>query len=82
MKKRMRETKPAAAELDELERKLEFSLYPVQPDPQFVHRLQTRLATPATVVLEDPVRTGAFLIIAAGLFIGALLVWLLQRLRG
>jgi hypothetical protein len=81
MKKRIREVKPVPADLDELERKLINSLSPVQPDPQFVTRLQTRLSTPATVVLEDPVRTGAFLIIAGGLFAGALLVWLLQRLR-
>jgi hypothetical protein len=81
MKKITREGKITTEELNELEKKLQISLGPVQPDPQFITRLQTRLSTPATVVLEDPVRSGAFLIIAMGLFLGALLVWLLQRLR-
>jgi hypothetical protein len=81
MKKRIRSERPGPEELNELERQLDVSLNPVQPDPQFVQRLQVRLSTPATVVLENPTRTGAFLIVASGLFVGALLVWLIQRLR-
>jgi hypothetical protein len=81
MKKSYRVGKPDPSDLDELERQLQIILNPVQPDPQFVERLQVRLATPATVVLEDPARSSAFLIITVGLFMGALLVWFLQRLR-
>jgi hypothetical protein len=81
MKKRNLVEKPNTSDLDELERQLGVILNPVQPDPQFVERLQVRLATPATVVMEDPVRSSAFLIITAGLFVGALLVWFLQRFR-
>jgi hypothetical protein len=81
MMKRMRSDRPDPGELDELERQLELSLSPVQPDPQFVYRLQVRLSKPATVVLDNPSRTGAFLIVAGGLFVGAMLIWLIQRLR-
>jgi len=81
MEKKIRLGKPAPEELDALEQRLSVSLNPVQPDPQFVQRLQVRLATPATVVLENPTRTWAFLIVTIGLFISALLVWLIQRLR-
>jgi hypothetical protein len=81
MKKRIHLDKPVPEELDELERQLELSLRTVKPDPQFVQRLQIRLSTPATVVFENPSRSGAFLIITLGLFAGALLVWLVQRLR-
>ncbi|MEN4040997.1 MAG: hypothetical protein ROW52_10445 [Anaerolineaceae bacterium] len=73
--------KQAPRELDELERQLALSLNPVQPDPRFVQRLQVRLSTPATVVLENQTRSWAWLIVTAGLFVSALLVWLLQRPR-
>lgn len=81
MKRPGRFEKHAPEELDKLERQLALSLNPVQPDPQFVQRLQIKLTTPATVVLENPTRIWAFLIVTAGLFVSALLVWLIQRPR-
>jgi hypothetical protein len=70
--------------LQEIERTLESSLSRVQPRQEFVEKLQNRLTTPAAVMLEQPSGTPGLVlvIVAGGMFIGALLIWVLHRLRG
>ncbi len=68
--------------LDSLfEAELESSFDPVQPDPEFVTRLRQRLSGKQQVVLEPRSSATAFVVVALGLFTGALLVWILRRLR-
>ena len=68
--------------LDSLfEAELESSFDPVQPDPEFVTRLRRRLSGKEQIVLEPRSPATAFVLVALGLFTGALLVWLLRRLR-
>jgi hypothetical protein len=43
--------------------------------------LQRRLSSPVTVVLENPSGSSAILVLGLGLFLGALLIWFLQRMR-
>jgi hypothetical protein len=63
------------------EAELESSFNPVQPDPEFVTRLRRRLSGKEQVVLEPRSSATAFVLVALGLFTGALLVWLFRRLR-
>ena len=68
--------------LDSLfEAELESSFDPVQPDPEFVTRLRRRLSGKQQIVLEPRSSATAFVLVALGLFTGALLVWILRRLR-
>jgi hypothetical protein len=68
--------------LDSLfEAELESSFDPVQPDPEFVTRLRRRLSGREQVVLEPRSSATAFVLVALGLFTGALLVWILRRLQ-
>jgi hypothetical protein len=62
----------------ELEKELFSSLNPVKPDPVFVDRLEARLKTQSVTILEPASLLGAYLVIASGLFGGALLLWLLH----
>ena len=68
--------------LGELELDLERSLRPVKPNPEFVNRLHTHLATPVVTVMEarrsSLVPLGMFLV-GAGLAVGVLLVWLKRK---
>ncbi len=80
--KRQRRDMISTEELDLLEQRLFSSLNPVQPRTEFVQGLHHRLTKPVTVVLENPTKSYAFLLVGLGLFFGALLLWLLQRLRG
>ena len=63
------------------EAELESSFDPVQPDPEFVTRLRRRLSGKQQIVLEPRSSATAFVLVALGLFTGALLVWILRRLR-
>jgi hypothetical protein len=63
-----------------LEEQLRMSLNPINPDPEFVHRLRTRLVSRPNITVEQRPGVPVFIIIACGLFSGALLVWLLRRL--
>jgi hypothetical protein len=66
--------------LDSLfEAELESSFGTVQPDPEFVTRLRRRLSGKEQVVLEPRSSATAFVLVALGLFTGALLVWILRR---
>jgi hypothetical protein len=67
---------------DEIEQRLQMTLNPVRPNPEFVSHLRYRLATPDSVVLETRTQTPLLLLIlSSGLVAGILLLWLLRRLR-
>jgi len=63
------------------EAEIESSFNPVQPDPEFVTRLRRRLSGKEQIVLEPRSSATAFVLVALGLFTGALVVWLLRRLQ-
>jgi len=65
----------------DLEERLRLLMNPVSPDPEFVNNLKTRLATSPSVALERRSRQSAVVLLAGGLFLGALIVWLFHRLR-
>lgn len=67
--------------LSRLEQNLDVSLRPISPDPLFTSRLRYRLVNSPGVVLETFPSHAALLIIAAGMFLGVLLIWMLRRLR-
>ncbi len=65
-----------------LENQLKLSLRPVQPNPEFVGHLQSRLTTPVLMTLERRENAAlGLLVIAFALMSGLLLVWLLRHLR-
>lgn len=64
-----------------LERSLDTSLHPVNPDPLFTSQLRYRLVNSPAVVLENASSGIVLLFMAIGLFLGVLLVWALRRLR-
>lgn len=68
---------------DILEQRLQTTLNPVRPNPEFVSHLRYRLATPDEVILETRSRDPLILItiFSSGLFIGVLILWLWRRLR-
>lgn len=69
----------------DLERILSTRLNPVQPDQEFVRRLERRLVTTPSTVVEPQGGTFSWLLLLFGLVSGALLVWgavsLLRRWR-
>ncbi|WP_299024583.1 hypothetical protein [uncultured Thermanaerothrix sp.] len=66
--------------LQRIEEQLRSKLHPVDPDPQFVVRLQRRLTTTPRITLDRSIGLmGALLSIGAGVFLGALLLWFLHR---
>jgi|YNPNPStandDraft_1061719.scaffolds.fasta_scaffold00605_22 hypothetical protein len=67
--------------LNRLERSLDTSLHPVPPDPVFTSTLRYRLVNSPSVVLENASSSIGLLVVAAGLFLGILLVWVLRRLH-
>ena len=68
--------------LDSLfEVELESSFDSVQPDPEFVTRLRRRLSGKEQIVLEPRSSATAFVLVALGLFTGALLVWIFRRIQ-
>jgi len=64
-----------------LEGKLKEVLQPVSPNPNFVHNLEKKLINPAAVLLEDQKDKKAIVLIGMGMFFGALLIWLVSRIR-
>lgn len=62
-----------------LEAYLSSSLGMVDPDPDFVGHLRSRLVHKPDVELEKPQYLAAIWLIGAGLFSGACLFWLLGR---
>ncbi len=65
-----------------LEDQLKRSLRRVQPDPDFVGHLHTRLTTPPAMIIERRQDAALGLILLAlSLLSGLFLVWLLRQLR-
>lgn len=68
--------------VENLEVQLKRSLRPVQPDPQFVDHLHTRLRTPSITVLERRNSLACALLLAAfSLFTGMLLLLITRLMR-
>jgi hypothetical protein len=67
--------------LDSIETELQRSLRPVRPNPDFVHRLQSRLVSPSTTLVEPPSNSLALLIVGFGLLVGLFILWLIRQLR-
>lgn len=65
-----------------LENQLKHSLRPVQPNPEFVGHLHTRLTSPSTMTVERR-QNAAFglLLVAFSLLSGVFLIWLLRQFR-
>jgi hypothetical protein len=66
---------------DPFEYKLEKLLSPRQANPEFVKNLKHRLLTQPKITLETRRRYKAFWIIAAGLFAGAMTIFLFSQKR-
>jgi len=58
-----------------LEQQLQSSFRPVQPNPEFVSRLHSRLTRPSRTVLERQSSGAILLIITAGLVSLSVLLW-------
>lgn len=67
--------------VNELEFDLQRSLHPVQPNPEFVNLLHTRLISPSLTIVEPSPTPTLFLLAAAGLGIGFLLIWIIRQLK-
>lgn len=65
----------------ELEGQLSSILSPVKPNPEFVSKLKHRLTTQPAIVVERRSEATIFVLASLGLFVGAVLVWLLYTLR-
>ena len=69
-------------EIDDLEEKLKRHFNPVKPDPKFVDHLQHRLTVePDVIVDQRPRPLLLVLIVGAGLFAGALAIWLIHKIH-
>lgn len=66
---------------DSIESQLEAFLSPVQPNPEFVHKLRTRLTREPSIVIERRNTLTAFVVTALGLFAGAFIVWIVLLIR-
>ncbi len=65
-----------------LEKRLSDSLKPVRPDPAFIDSLKQKLVQGTNTMVErHSPGYSEFMIIGLGLATGALLVWLVSRLR-
>ena len=66
---------------EDLEGHLLSSLGPVQPNPEFVLRLKTRLTTEPMITVERQSQLMAIVVAGFGLFFGAFLVWVILFVR-
>ncbi len=64
-----------------LEEKLSSMLKPVMPDPVFMNNLKTRLSKTPTILIENSKRRMGLMVLGAGLFAGALTVWIIGKLK-
>ncbi|HMD90811.1 MAG TPA: hypothetical protein VKF38_16770 [Anaerolineaceae bacterium] len=64
----------------DLEKSLQFSLSPVQPNPEFVCRLRGRLIEPPSIMIEPRKTAAAFVVVTLGLFVGVFFVWLIRAI--
>ena len=72
--------------LSGLEKNLERSLRPVQPNQEFVHRLRSRLVNPQTTILEryasNSLGAPVLFLVGFGLAVGVFLVWAVRQVHG
>jgi|APLow6443716910_1056828.scaffolds.fasta_scaffold225616_1 hypothetical protein len=66
--------------IEKIEEKLGRSLIPIQPNNEFVNRLQKRLVPQKTIQIEKDSIRFAIVSTFLGLFIGVLIVWILRRI--
>ncbi len=64
-----------------LENKLSNLLKPVKPNPIFLKTLKANLSHKSSIILETSKKKVSILVIGAGLFAGALAVWLIGRIK-
>lgn len=64
-----------------MENKLKDVLRPVSPNPDFVYNLEDKLTRSSSVLLEEQKNKVVIALVGAGLFFGALLIWLLLKVR-
>jgi uncharacterized Tic20 family protein len=62
-----------------MENSLVSYLKPVQPNPDFINNLRNRLTRRKNIYIEERKHSFALMLISLGLFIGALIVWLLRK---
>lgn len=68
------------ANIEKIEEKLGRSLRPIQPNNEFVYRLQKRLVPQKTIQVEKNSIGFALVSTFLGLFIGVFIVWILRRI--
>lgn len=68
------------ANIERIEEKLGRSLRPIQPNNEFVYRLQKRLVPQKTIQVEKNNIGFALVSTFLGLFIGVFIVWILRRI--
>jgi hypothetical protein len=66
--------------IDDFETRLHSVLRPVAADSEFVGKLQKRLVTPSTAVLERQSQAVGLIVLAAGLSAGVIILVLLERI--
>jgi len=67
--------------MDPFEKRLEQLLSPREANPEFVEKLKYRLQSQPMITLETRRKIKAFWFLAAGLFVGALIIFLTTRKR-
>jgi hypothetical protein len=70
----------AEENIAEFENYLNHSLTQIRPDPIFVVNLQKRLSTGPSAILERKTAETSYLMIAAAVFSGLFLFWLIRYL--
>ncbi len=66
--------------LDFFEIELYQKLKPINPNQDFISDLEKRLLRKKTIFIEKRNRGLAFVVIGAGLFFGALIIWVIKRI--
>jgi hypothetical protein len=64
-----------------LEEKLTNVLKPVRPDPVFIDSLKTRLSHTPSIILESSKKRFGIIVVGAGLFAGAITLWIVGKLK-
>jgi hypothetical protein len=72
---------PNAELIFNLERELQRSLRPVQPDPVFVSQLHTRLINPAPTVLAPHTAGLGLMFAVVGLVVGLVVLWVIRLIQ-
>ncbi len=65
---------------DYLENVLYQNLRPIYPNQDFINRLEERLLRQKTMIVEKRDEGYALVAIGIGLFVGALLIWLMKKI--